>query len=321
MKKFLIKGILFILVFVVFTYILQSLLILSIRTIKVGEFGVLNKIKKGEINADILISGSSRSLKGINPEVFEKETGLSCYNISSDGVSLEIQVPKLKMYLNNNKAPKVIIQDVDILGGFTLNNIYEPYKYLPYISDKDLLNGLKKIDEDFWLHEYIHITNIPYYNFDFYTILISDLQNSIKGKDLYKKGFYPDNSKWSTSIEQLKINRPDGINVSISKEYDNYLEELIRICNSHKIKLILVSLPYYNEIFSIVNKKADTDKYFQNKSQQDEVYFLNFSHLNSKGADTFSMYLAKKIKELLLKPVLISKSAAKEENFYGSANN
>ena len=171
-----------------------------------NEFGVLNKIKSGKINADILISGSSRSFKGINPKVIEEKTGLSCYNISSDGTSLEIQIPKLKMYLNYNKPPKFLIQDVGILGDNISGKIYEPYKYLPYLDDDTLFKGLEKIDKNFWMHKYIPAFNLQYFNFDFYMILVSDLKNSIQGKDKYTKGFYPDNSIWDTNIEQLKIN-------------------------------------------------------------------------------------------------------------------
>ena len=76
--------------------------------------------------------------------MIEKGTGLSCYNISSDGVSVEIQVPKFKLYLNNNRKPKVLVQDVSVLGGHANNTIYQPYKYLPYASDEDFYNGLKK---------------------------------------------------------------------------------------------------------------------------------------------------------------------------------
>ena len=278
-----------------------------------SEFGVLNKIISGKINADILISGSSRSFKGINPEVIEKKTGLSCYNISTDGTGLEIQVPKLKMYLNYNKPPKFLIQDVGILGENVSDKIYEPYKYLPYIKDDSLFKGLEKVDENFWMHKYIPVLNLQYFNFDFYLVLFLDLKNSIQGKDKYIKGFFPDNSKWATNIEQLKINKPQGINVSIPKEYIIYLDELIRVCYAYKIKLILLSLPIYYKIYEIVNKQIDINDYFVNKSRENNIYyfnysssemfrsteyFYNFSHLNSDGANKFSGILGERLKQL-----------------------
>ncbi len=72
----------------------------STKIITVGEYGVLNKINEGKINAKILISGSSRALKGINPKIIEKGTNASCYNIASDGSDLGVQFSKLKWYLS-----------------------------------------------------------------------------------------------------------------------------------------------------------------------------------------------------------------------------
>ena len=313
MKKFIIKSSLFVVVFFVVSFLLQEMIFWGINLISVGEFGVLNKIEHGEINAEILISGSSRTLKGINPVVIEEETGLSCYNISSDGVSLEIQVPKLKMYLNKNKPPKILVQNVSILGGWISNSIYEPYKYLPYLSDDDLLEGLEKIDSDFWIHKYIPVSNLIYFNFDFYVTLLSELKNSILGENNLIKGFYPDNSKWATSLEQLKIRRPNSITVSISNKYNIYLNELIKVCKFYNIKLVLVSLPYHHEIYKIENKKMDVKSYYERKCYGNNIYFAdysdseiakstmyfyNFTHLNKKGADNFSKLLAAKLIEL-----------------------
>ena len=313
MKKFIIKSSLFVVVFFVVSFLLQEMIFWGINLISVGEFGVLNKIEHGEINAEILISGSSRTLKGINPVVIEEETGLSCYNISSDGVSLEIQVPKLKMYLNKNKPPKILVQNVSILGGWISNSIYEPYKYLPYLSDDDLLEGLEKIDSDFWIHKYIPVSNLIYFNFDFYVTLLSELKNSILGENNLIKGFYPDNSKWATSLEQLKIRRPNGITVSISNKYNIYLNELIKVCKFYNIKLVLVSLPYHHAIYKIENKKMDVKSYYERKCYGNNIYFAdysdseiakstmyfyNFTHLNKKGADNFSKLLAAKLIEL-----------------------
>ena len=54
------------------------------RNINVGEYGVLNKINEGKINTDILISGSSRALKAVNPEIIKIKTGIKIENRSSN---------------------------------------------------------------------------------------------------------------------------------------------------------------------------------------------------------------------------------------------
>ncbi len=310
MKEFLYfaqKSIYFVIGFLIFVYILDMLIGFSVRKINVGEYGVLNKIDDGAINADILISGSSRALKAINPQIITQETGMSCFNIASDGSDLGVQFPKLKWYLNKNRKPRILIQDVSQFGGEISTTIYEPYKYVFYLSDDSLYYGLKQIDQRIWIHKYLFPSNLLYYNFDFYTRLFSELHQTLLNQDKYINGYLPDNSRWAGNFELFKKERTKGINCYISQENVNYLYELKEYCENQRIILILIVLPNYYRLKEITHNAEEISMFYAKLENIPYVYYLNyvnielaslednfynFTHLNADGASKFSTKLA-----------------------------
>ncbi|MFZ1289750.1 MAG: hypothetical protein WAR79_06655 [Melioribacteraceae bacterium] len=308
------KSFLFIIGFFVLVFLLQFTINQIIKYINIGEYGVLNKINEGKINADIIVSGSSRALKAVNPEIITRETGMSCFNIASDGSDLGIQLPKLKWYINNNRKPKIIIQDVSQFGGGISSTIYEPFKYLPYISDDSLYAGILRIDKDFWIHKFFAPANLLYYNFDFYAKFAQELVNTINKKENFKNGFLPDNSKWTGNFDLYKKENPNGINCSVNDDYVHYLKGLMQLCRYEDIILFFVVLPNYYRLKEITvnlndvltyykSLKDEHNVYFFDYSETDisknEEYFYNLTHLNLLGADTFSKNICKDLNKII----------------------
>lgn len=313
-KQFTIKSLIFLIGFFIFIFFLQSFIFFTIRNISTGEFGVLNKINNGDISTDIIISGQSQGLKGIKPIILEKELGLTSYNICADGTTLGIQLPKLKWYLNKNKSPKIIIQIVSKTNGLISKQIFQPYKYLYYISDDSLYNGLRKIEPDFWIHKYLYPTNLLYFNFDFYVSLFQELYLSLTKRDFLEKGFYADRSKWSGNIKLLQQKRANGIKAALTNDYKEYIEELINICKVKNIILLFVVLPNYHEYSALIDNSYKLTQYyeqiasqkgvylfdyFENDIAKDTRYFYNFTHLNADGALKISQLLANDIKDIV----------------------
>lgn len=301
---FLKKSIIFVIGFLVIILLLETTINSFVKLINVGEYGILNKIDKGTINADILISGSSRALKAINPEIIEDLTKKTCFNIASDGSDLGVQFAKLKWYLDNNKKPEIIIQDVSQFGGGISKNIYEPFKYIPYLNNDSLYKYLYCLNEDIWYNKFIYPSNLIYYNFDFYVKLFSELLNSYKNKNSFINGYLPDDSKWAGNLKLLKETYPEGMKHYLSKEFKNYLNNLVDFCKMKGIKLYLVIIPN----FYLLNNKEENiaNKYYSSLSDSNKIiflnfanislakntnYFYNFTHLNTNGATHFSKIL------------------------------
>lgn len=314
-SSFLKKSLLFILGFIVIVYILDETIKYTICTIKVGDYGVLNKINNGEINTDIIISGSSRALKAINSRVITEKTGMSCFNIASVGSGLGVQLPKFKWYLNNNKKPKILVQDLSQFGGEISRTIYEPYKYIAYLSDDSLYQGILKIDKNFWKSKYIAPYNLVYYNFDFYSKLGIELIQTFRKQERYINGFFPDNSKWSSNFETFKQKNPDGINCSITNSYKKYIYELIKFCKKENIVLVITILPNYYKLKEIAQNIDDVNAFYKSLKEEPKVYFFdysssaisknekylyNFTHLNLDGANHFTELFANQLLEINL---------------------
>lgn len=308
------KSLLFILFFLTVVFCLELVINFAVKKVSVGEYGLLNKIDNGNINADIIISGTSRALKAINPKIIEKDLGLSCYNLASDGSDLGVQFPKFKWYLTKNTKPKILIQDVSQFGGSISPKVYQPYKYLPYLSNDELFQGLMKINSDLWFNKYFFPINLIYYNFDFYVELLKELIKSISGHDKYINGFLPDESKWSVDFEKYKKANPSGISCSMSKSYKYYLQELSKFCKNQHIILILVALPNYYRLSELTINQKGVQKYYKNLGKHSNVIFLdfsnsqisknnknfyNFSHLNIIGANKLTNLLSMQIKRNL----------------------
>ena len=110
----LIKIVCFFCLILILLFGLNALINAGLRRIKTSQFGVSNKIVQGKINAEIVISGSSRALSHYDPRIIERITGYSTFNIGLNGSQTDMQLARLKAYLNHNQQPKLLIQNLDL---------------------------------------------------------------------------------------------------------------------------------------------------------------------------------------------------------------
>src|SRR5690242_10777221 len=53
----------------------------GLRRIGTSDFGVSNRIVRGQINAEIVVTGSSRALTHCDPRIISAMTGMTVYNL------------------------------------------------------------------------------------------------------------------------------------------------------------------------------------------------------------------------------------------------
>src|SRR5215204_5648435 len=68
----------------------------GLRRIKTSHFGVFNKIVSGDINAEVLITGSSRALAHYDARIVQRSTGYTTFNIGVNGSQTDMQLAVLK---------------------------------------------------------------------------------------------------------------------------------------------------------------------------------------------------------------------------------
>ena len=116
--------------------LLNALITSGLRRINTSSFGVWNRIVDGTINAEIVISGSSRALTHYDPRTIEERTGLTAFNIGLNGSQTDMQLARLKTYLRHNKKPSLLIHNLDLFSFQTTHGgVYDPGQYVPYLEE------------------------------------------------------------------------------------------------------------------------------------------------------------------------------------------
>lgn len=316
MKNFIKQVLLFFLPLIFLSVVLDFLISNQLKksnTHAFREYPVWNDIYSGNINADILIMGSSRAWRHIDPNVMEDSLGMTSYNLGMDGQHLPMQLWRYETFLKKNHTPKVIIYSLDFFMLTQSNELFNKDQFLPYLLfNFDAEKNLKKyIGYEYFDYRLPLIRYCGASKAIFHTARISLFPNSMKkGR---KKGFYAENKQWNHDFEKAKAKKKRYnaiIDSSILIQFDKYLED----CKQKGIKVILVYSPEYIEGQKFVSNRVEVIRTFANLAKKYNNPFLNYSsdtisfqkalfynatHLNKRGADLFSIKLASDLKKIL----------------------
>lgn len=290
---------------------IHEALLLGLRRIDSGSFGVWNKAMGGRINAQVLICGSSRAREHYDPSIIGPALGKTAFNIGRDGTLPDLQLAFLRAYLRHNRKPELIIQNLDLTSLKRSRGIYTPGQYLPYLGEPDLFQSLSAIDPSIWKSKYI-----PLYGFNADDMRFTAVQAffGLLGMPLADNeplGFLPMHRRWTHDFDRFKALNPEGTVASHDPQAIEVLNQLADLCKADGIKLIFVYSPEYFENYRIIlNRRAIISEYrdlatryhvpFLDYSDSpithDEKYFYNSQHLNAEGARLFSLDLASKLK-------------------------
>lgn len=275
----------------------------GLRQIRTGRFGVWNRIVRGAVGADIVVSGSSRALNHYDPRVLARATGLSAFNIGLNGSQTDMQLARLRVYLRHNRRPRLLIHNLD---HFSLQaspgEVFDPAQYLPYLDEPALQEALAGIDRDAWKWR------LPLYGY-----AVEDMRFTwLKGlaaaagwqpAEDHAEGFLPQRRTWSDEFERWRARAPAGTLVPVHPAGVAALEELMRLCRQHSVPLLLVYSPEYVAVQQQTLNRATIFARFAELAQRhgatlwdysdhplsrEASRFVNSQHLNAAGAQAFS---------------------------------
>lgn len=260
------------------------------------------------INADLVIFGTSRAQSHFVSTIIADSLGISVYNLGGMALPSEIQLIRLYELLSTcTKRPKIITleysnrsieHDIGLDKEYQLypwmfnNNLYEKYTTLLYGS-------YSKYD-----------FHIPLYRYRFR--LINMIKESVKIWDTCERGYY--NFAPERNASEWLIHH-DGYRIEINPQRVEYIREFIETCINNNIKINIVYTPeyYWQNLYS--NKKEFLDT-IKSIATQYDIPFKDFScdsipintdtifygdniHLTKKGAQKFtSEYYVPFIKNL-----------------------
>ena len=313
-KNFITKTIFYffslIIILVVFDFMIDN----GLKNSKSIYFDNLSKLFSGEIDADVIISGSSKAYVQVSPKIIDKTLNLNSYNLALDGNGFFTQKTLIEKYLTHNSPPKMIIQ---VVSNNTLTNNGELFlyqKFLPYYDDPDIEKMINDSEKN--IHPLVKF--FPFSKWNGQKLFVIEGLLSFFGKtfsnNLYK-GYLANNKIWESNlydkfieIQNNKKNSSSNKKLFNSK-LKNIFEEYILNCKKNNIELVLVYPPIYYLSQNYGTKQYEElaikydlkffDFSYYKKLSFEKKFFYDSQHLNKDGAEIFTSELAKIIKDSL----------------------
>lgn len=296
MKRFLIRVALFATIMIAVDTGVGAVL-KALTKSAIGGDTARNEYIANEVDADILIFGSSRAIHHYDPKIFEEILGMSCYNCGQDGMGIVLNYPRYTMIAERYR-PKIIIYEV---LGFDISE-GDNHAYLtwlrPYYDKTIVAEVFADIDEtERWKMK----SKMYAYNGKALQI-IGDNIVTIREEE---NGYRPLYGVMDYEPKQDVSNRKpvyDTLKIQ-------YLEKLIVDCKKNGTKLIFAESPFYKgtenieEVYApLVKLCKKYDVAFLNYYNDPEIsiekeYFEDSYHLNHRGAEEYSRKIATEVKK------------------------
>jgi hypothetical protein len=312
MKTFLLRLVIFIFPLIIFAYgldVFLSGILKRSNSYADSEYPVWNGLYNGEINSDIVIYGSSRAWRHINPCMISDSLNITAYNLGINGHSFKSQYFRHSLLLKYNKIPKLIIQTLDITSFDKNSDLYNPDQYLPYMLYNEEMkvstyNGYHSID--------YKLPMVRYYAkkeaiIEIIKILVSPGSN----KAIRSKGYRSRDLAWNDDLLIAQKNF-GSYEVKFDSSLIHLFEKYLTECVKKNIQIVFVYTPEYIDGQRFVNNRSDIMTIYYELSEKYKIpfydysedsisfnknYFYNSGHLNKVGSEIFTTKLIDDLKK------------------------
>ena len=310
-KSGVLRIVLFFVLLIGVLFLLDAVINTGLRRLTTGPYGVTNRIVQGRVNAEIIISGSSRALTHYDSSIIEAGTGRSTFNIGINGSQTDMQLALLKTYLQHNTKPALVIHNLDLFSFVTTHEVYDPAQYLPYLGEIPLHEAIQQYQPGVWKWRYLPLYGYAVEDMRFTWLLGLKGFAGIQPPETHFQGYTPRHTPWTGEFEAFRASHPEGATFEIEERGVRLMEELVQICVKNGILLLLVYSPVYSEmqplernrdeIFLRFHALADPcqvpiEDFSSSPICRDQANFYNSQHLNVQGATRFSEELAARLK-------------------------
>lgn len=241
---------------------------------------------------DVIIMGSSRASHHYVPEIISEKLGLSCFNAGQDGNGIILQYGRWKM-MSERYTPKLIIYDISSSFDMAVNdNMTYVDRLKPFCRDASVMAYVSSI---FPMERFKTKSSMYCYNYKFIEMSFDLLR---KGDFKKVGGYIPLYGHIRNEVvEKGKPGKESLVDTDSVKLY--YLEELIKEAKEKGTQVVLVVSPTWmggsltSDAYSSIKAVADWYgvqfiEYINSDICENPDYFEDSSHLNDKGARTFT---------------------------------
>jgi hypothetical protein len=283
----------------------------GLRRIQTSTFGVFNRIVDGNINATILVTGSSRALTHYDSRELTNRTGATAFNIGINGSQTDMQLAVLKTYLRHNTRPALLIHNLDSFAFVTSRQgLAFPDMYIPYLDQPEIYDALKQLDPSWSRARYLPLYGYAVDDMRFSWVFGLAALVGWNPRETRFAGFEPRLTPWSEDFDRFKSAHPDGVSFPIEPEAERQFEQLVSEVASRGTRVLLVYSPVYYEMQPLDRNRAEVFARFNAVARRygatlwdysdsaiarDRELFYNSQHLNAHGAALFSADLARRL--------------------------
>ena len=311
MKKFIVRALIFCFLPLPFLFLLSHIVDAGLRKSRYPFYSEWNDLFAGKINADLLIMGSSRAWVQVSPLILDSVLHVNSYNLGLDGSDFQLQHKRFKLYLEHNKKPKYIIQEVGYVSTLSKSAVLPgATQFLPYLQDSTVWNIVKNSNASFNICD----RYFPLYKYNNEPLLVKEGILSYLGKGMKPtkyKGYEGQVKPWDSSFHNFKVNNPGGWYPQIDTGSVAEFRDFLSFCKANDIKVIMVYPPAYYEVTALLrNREKIVNTYLSFSKTFDfpfinyesdtlcntKSYFYNSQHLNKIGSELFSVKLANDLK-------------------------
>lgn len=264
-----------------------------------------NDIIHSQLNAEVVIMGSSRAWVHYSPFIIDSILHTNSYNLGIDGSNLNRQIIKYNVFDHYQKVkPKYLIINIDYVSSLGWTIGYEREQFFPYMLNSYTRQQIRKVEPFSFMELYI-----PLYRYTTYKGVFSIMKEaSSDGMELYK-GYKGLERIWDGEA----YNEMKTFHFSPNEETLKMFDEFLYARYVEGIQIIFCFSPIYSGLTQKVDNMQevyDTYQILANKYEipildynyidicSDSTYFYNATHLTKQGSEIFSTKLAHDIDSL-----------------------
>ncbi len=298
------------------TFGVHSAISFGLRRITTSRFGAINAWMSGQVNAQVVVNGSSRALVHYDPRILSRETGLSAYNLGANGVQIDVQAGILDAYLASNRAPRIIMQNLEAFSfeATKPGEIYDPGIYIPHLDNAKLYQALHDIDPDVWKWRHLPLYGYVVADMRFTWVRGVARMFGIHGRQDYFNAFNPRFVVWTHDFDNFRKCAAWGVSYRIDRKGIESLDRCLDLARSKGAIMILIFTPEYIEMQRLEKNLEEIFENFRDLAakygaefwdhsdsplSRDRGHFYNSQHLNAQGAELFSEDVARRLRRFL----------------------
>jgi len=288
-------------------WITELIIMDTMKSYKEGTIGKINAVVSHDLDVQLTIWGASTAYVNFNPNIIIDSLKISTMNMGIDGTNIDQYAGLLNEYISYTSESDYLIIALDIHGGLTnRKSFYHLHNWLHHIDNKNIYDCLSDIDNETMLK----LKYIP-----FYSLILYDKHSF----PYFRSSFLNKKSEYQISNYGFSLHGVESINTtkgyspfetSIGKRSFDKIRKAVIDANKKDIECFIVITPCFEKgLYQITNRNDFVSKLQTLKTEKTEVldfsnsyiskdprYFKDNTHLNSIGANEFTLLLIEKIK-------------------------